>query len=732
MTAVLPTEPLPPAQPTPPLWVRLLPYLGLFLLALVLWLPFGFRVTGVYEEWTLNDIAETETPAFFITPSWATLSLNSSRPLQMFFFAASYALDNNSHTYYNVFVMLFFFAKAVVVFWLVLQFLPRHKLLAFMAGFLYMVYPADIGTFTMRTIHIHSAVLDYLLAVYLLIQYRLRQGRGRWWALAGAGTLLLVSLWQYQVALPAALVTPLVMLYFERPNRKFVWGCVVWYAVLAFFAGYTLWANQNAIVETYEGTRYSSVALLSAENIRGMVEGLATAYGRQVTGWVQAYNQWDYVSVYAPYLLAGLVVALVVGGVFVYRQRRGERVPAVAPWRYGLLLVVGILLFAVGMAVYLPLPTYRLQEFRIYYLSTLGSALALASGLYLISRVFKRYSELAFLILALPFVWLAVLRALEMHQRYVNFSLIQQSLLQQTVEQAPQIKPDTVMLVYDESTDKKIDHENVFAFMTIYPLALHYLYDDWRFDSQYCPAEGSSLRGTRCQFEPDGLHIREYQYYEGVYLRERDNVTLPYDRLLLFTYETDGQLKLLSTAEAEAAFGISGYDPQARIVGDTPPFRASTLFSCVPALSCYQEKPIVPRSTFDLPDAGDIGTGWRWPETNAAGAVYRWSINTTSTVTVDLSDSSDLTVEFTAVSSLDPTLLDSLRLTVNGQDLSLNYTAPDTITRVYKATIPQGVLVGQPPRTALTFTVDRLIPVPDAPEVQLGWALYGLRVRGAS
>ncbi|MCA0458022.1 MAG: hypothetical protein LCI00_28910 [Chloroflexi bacterium] len=728
MTAALPAQPSTDRKPTP-LWVRLLPYMGLFVLALVLWLPFGFRVTGVYEEWTLNDIAETETPAFFITPSWATLSLNSSRPLQMFFFAASYALDHNSHTFYNVFVMLFFFGKAVVVYWLVLQFLPEHKLLGFVAGILYMIYPADIGTFTLRTIHIHSAVLAYLLAVYLLIGYRLRQGRGRWWALAGAAVFLLASLWQYQVALPAALVTPLVMLYFGRPNRSFSWACGVWYGVLAFFAGYTLWANQNAIVETYEGTRYGSVALLSVENIRGMVEALFTAYGRQINGWVQAVAKWDYVPVYAPYLLAGLVVTAAVGIILVSRQR--EKAAQVAWWRYGLLFIVGLLLFPVGMAVYLPLPTYRLQEFRIYYLATLGSALALASGLYLISRVFKRYRELAFLILALPFVWLVVLRALEMHQRYVNFSLVQQSLLQQTVEQAPQIARDTVVVVVDESADQKIDNENVFAFMTIYPLALHYLYDDWNFDAQYCPAEGKSSRGTTCTFEPDGLNIREAQYYEGVYLRERDEI-LSYDRILLYRYTSDGQLALLSPAEAEAAFGISGYDPQARITGETPPFRTSTLFSCVPALSCYQDKPIVPRSSFDLPDAGEIGTGWRAPEPSGQGEVYRWSVNTTSTVTVDLSDSSDLTVAFKAVSALDPTLLDSLRLTVNGQDIPLAYTAPDAITRLYTATIPRDVLVGQSPRTALTFTVDRLIPVPDAPDVLLGWALYGLRVRGGS
>lgn len=708
---------------------KFIPYIGMFLLALLLWLPFGFKPTGLYEEWLLNNISETEQPPFFIIPSSPSLELVSSRPLQMFFFAASYALDPNSHLYYNVFQMLFFFGKMVVVYWLVLQFLPGHKLLAFIVGLLYILYPADTGPFTLRTVHIHSATLAYLLAVYLLIQFRKQRESINWLALLAASFFLIMSLWQYQVALAAAAITPLVMLYFARPNRRFLLGSGVWYAALTFVVVYTFWANSQSSAQTYEGARLTGLSF-TGDDFRSMWDALMLSYQRQFTGWSNIFVKLGYVSIYGQYLLAGLGVAVGIGGWLLY-QERDKVAPQVSWQRYSLLFVAGVLLFAIGMAVYLPIPTYRFQEFRIYYLATLGSAIVLTLGLYFISCILGRYRKIGFLLLALPFVGLTLLNAFEMHQRYVNFSLEQQNILQQTVAQAPQIKPDTFILILDNTTDKRLNNENMFLYGTILPTALYYVYDNRNMDAQYCPAEGSTEMGTSCQFDTDALHITNYQSYSGVYLESSAKVIVPYERLLLFTYEDDEQVKLLSSEEAAARFKISGYDPQTRIVGSILPYRAQTLFSCIPALSCYQTPPLVPRSTFDLPTSGEIGSGWREAEFDGENGVFRWSINRLSTIDVDLSDSTDLLLEFDVNHSMGEAVLDSLKLSVNGQNIPLTFTSTESGGRLYHAVIPRNVLAGQPPRTQLVFTIDSLVSVLGAPDLRLGFALHWLRIRPA-
>ncbi len=711
-------------------WMSLFPYIGMFILALLLWIPFGFKINGSYEEWILNDISETEHPPFFITPTWTTLALDSSRPLQMFFFAASYALDPDSYLYYNIFQMLFFFGKMVVVYWLVLQFLPNHKLLAFIVGLLFIIYPADIGPFSLRTIHIHNAVLCYLLSVYLLIQFRKQSGSIRWMALFGASLFLIVSLFQYKVALVAAVITPLSLLYFGRPNRDFLLGAGCWYATLVFVGLYTFWANSQSSMPTYEGSIISATTF-TADNFKGMFNALLWSSQRQFSGWTHAFEKLSYVSQYGPYLLSGLVVTVGVGGYFLHQQHHEKRSLIIPRWRFSLLFMAGLLLFPIGMAVYLPLPTYRFQEFRIYYLATLGSAVALGLGLYFISRLFARYQEITFLLLALPFVGFALLNAFQMHQKYVNFSLIQQSLLQQIVRQAPQIKPETFILIVDNTTYRGIYNPNIFAYNTVFPMAVHYIYKDRAIDAQYCPPEDSAVLATSCQFGTDALHIKNYLYYSGVYLGITDDLTVPYDRLLLFTYEHDGQLKLLDSEEAATVFKISGYNPQGRIVGTMLPYRAHTLFSCDPALSCYQEKPIEPRSTFDLPDIDDIGFGWQHLEVNTMGDFYRWSFSTISTIDIDLSDSIDLSVDFKVETSSDREILDTLKLSVNGQYIPLTFTSTDPTTRVYSATIPRRVLSGQLPRTQLVFTVDRLASVPNTP-IRHSFALYWLRIRPVS
>jgi hypothetical protein len=720
----------PESSPRPSFLIRVMPYIGMFLLALLLWLPFGFKTTGTYEEWILNDISETEQPPFFIMPSSQSLALNSSRPLQMFFFAASYVLDPNSHLYYNVFQMLFFFGKMVVVYWLVLQFLPEHKLLAFIVGLLYIIYPADLGPFALRTIHIHSAILAFLFAVYLLIQYQKQHQSIAWMALLGSSLFLIVSMWQYKVVLAAAAVAPLVMLYFARPNRRFLLGVGVWYGALAFTIIYTFWADSHSNVITYEGAAITSSSF-TLENIRSMFDALLLGYQRQFTGWSDAVAKLDYTSVYGPYLLAGLAITVVLGAWLLHQQNRERTQPPISWQRYVLLFVSAVVMFAVGMAVYLPLPSYRFLDFRIYYLATFGSAASLGLGLYFISRIMPRYRETIFLLLTLPFIGLAFLNAFEMHQRYVNLSLVEQNLLQQTVTQAPQIKPETFILVIDNSTFKELYDVDIFAHNTVLPMALRYVYSNRNIDGQYCPPTDRAVLNTECQFRSDALHIINYLYYSGVYLRITPDLAIPYDRLLLFTYEDDGNLKLMTSEQAAATFKIAGYNPQARIVSSAMPYRAQTIFSCVPALSCYQAAPILPRSSFDLPDMGKIGSGWRASEFDGVNSTFRWSINPISTVDVDLSDNTDLLLEFNINAALDEAVLNSLKLSVNGQNIPFTFTSTQPTNRLYSAIIPRSVLIGHSPRTQLMFKIDRLVPVPDAPVIELGFALHWLRIRPA-
>src|SRR5436189_6451810 len=93
-----------------------IPYVGMFLLALLLWLPFSFRTTGLIEEWGVTEVLETKPQQFFITPDSA-MGTHRMRPFEVFFHAAAHALDRDSFLFYNVFAMVFIFGKMSASYW---------------------------------------------------------------------------------------------------------------------------------------------------------------------------------------------------------------------------------------------------------------------------------------------------------------------------------------------------------------------------------------------------------------------------------------------------------------------------------------------------------------------------------------------------------------------------------------------------------------------------------------
>jgi len=360
-TAIQPNE-IPTLTIQQPLWMRLIPYIGMFLLALLLWLPFGFKTTGLIEEIGLNQLIEQRQQLFFITPS-SSLGGVRTRPLQMFAFAAAYALDHDSYLYYNVLMMLFFFGQMVVAYWLVLEFLPGKKALAFVTALLFTIYPADTGLFSLRTIHIHLAILAFLIAVYLFIRFWRLSGRKSWLALFGAIVFLLFSLEQYESPLVTAIATPFILLYFKRINRRFFIGTIAWYAAIAFVFIYAAWITAQSTVQTYSGHLLGK-NLLSLESIADMFQALFVGYRRQITGWANAFNQLDFLPLFWPFIVAGLALSFV-GIWWLSRKQIAQPNVQTKRWQYIILLLGGVALFAVGMATYLPVPTHRFHFFRL-------------------------------------------------------------------------------------------------------------------------------------------------------------------------------------------------------------------------------------------------------------------------------------------------------------------------------------------------------------------------------
>ena len=149
---------------------------------------------------------------------------------------------------------------------------------------------------------------------------------------------------------------------------------------------------------------------------------------------------------------------------------------------------------------------------------------------------------------------------------------------------------------------------------------------------------------------------------------------------------------------------------------------------CTSASSCDQES-TTPVVSFDLPDTGPIGSGWRVTEPDRAGGTFRWSLTESATVSVNLANYTDLVLEFRVAMWLESDVVDSLTLSVNGTAIPLTYGRAQPSGRLYRGVLPRAVLARSSGRTDLVFHVRRLAPVPTAPDVKLGIALGSLRIR---
>ena len=75
------------------------------LVVLALWLPFGFELTGLIEEWgVLGDF--TTHGIFFVADADSPLAAHSLRPLTILPHALAYFFDPDSFDYWHVLLML--------------------------------------------------------------------------------------------------------------------------------------------------------------------------------------------------------------------------------------------------------------------------------------------------------------------------------------------------------------------------------------------------------------------------------------------------------------------------------------------------------------------------------------------------------------------------------------------------------------------------------------------------
>ena len=408
------------------------------LVVLALWLPFGFELTGLIEEWgVLGDF--TTHGIFFVADAGSPLAAHSLRPLTILPHALAYFFDPDSFDYWHVLLMLALVVKGGASSYLALK-STRSLGWGMLMGALVVVYPADTMQLAFRSLHINLALALLLLAAALLVAAYGQQRRlmSCCVGIVAAG-LLLTSLLMYETTL-ALIPLPFLVMYVRegfrltwerlrsRPELAISWiagaGLFVVYVLLTISHGASSYQSDLVAGRGPIGLFYDALPkLISIGALRGLLGGWFDAVRMVRT----EFSSYAYLSL-ATLACAGLIYFR--GKIF---PRSDSDVSGSVPvgWQPVLRLsMVSVLLLLLGYAPYLFSSAHLAISQRTFLFATPGAALVWLALLMVLAKLAKWVAGIAAFGLL---IWGIGAQLFQFHH-YLQIASTQRALLRSIVE----------------------------------------------------------------------------------------------------------------------------------------------------------------------------------------------------------------------------------------------------------------------------------------------------------
>lgn len=684
-------------------WAGLLPVAALAVVVLLLWLPGGFRMTGLMEEWALGRLGAAGLRTTLMYTTGIAGSQYALRPLHAVPWAVSAWIPPNVIVGQNVLQSLMFFGKAAALYGLLVELLPGRRALAFFTAALFIIFPSEEGLYGLRDLAIHVSAFLILLSFYLLLIY---SRAGQWPILAASLVSLTVGLLTYEVSFPLVIAASFALVFYKRLKRQSPIPALMYGAVsAALFVRYL-------IILTGQTSSYQ-VQLADAGLAGGASQTLLATINSLVSALLlNAYGAWpaavrsgiDHPE-YMPMALALALICFLVG-VFLGVGKSGlpgsiRRLP-LAP--FGAAPVV----FILGFALYLPTPLRNETE-RVFILASAGSALFVVGLCGLLSRAlpWPKAQPAVLAALASALIGLGAIKALAQHEHYIEYSRIEQRLLAGILEIAPRVVPHACIILLDPPQDY-----HLFAGGAHVGDALGYLYDDRITAGRSCP----SRSGPECKLNFKTFSTAQPDLWFSSCLPDRW-VLLEYAP----SYSGGSDIHLLDRVPAWLpATEKTDYNPRRLILAGGPPQALlDSVFMQWPPASLTDQPLDTLRIEFDQPA---FGTAWRGPERDWLGLTWSWTTAPEATIRLGKLADHSYDVRVRVLWEAAPHILESLHLAVNRQALDTRLIPDPQAGVTAEASIPRQVIVqGQP--NILSLIVDRVAPAGGVDPNQLGIAV---------
>lgn len=416
-----------------------------------IWLPFGFSMIGLIEEWDLLGLFAIH-GTFFSALSDSPLAAHSLRPLMPLSFAVAHLIDPDSFAGWHWLTLASLLVKSVAVNCLVTR-ATGVRGWGVVAAVLVLIYPADTMQLSLRSIHINVAIALSLAGAALLVWSFEMRASVRAAAVAVAASLLyLVAICIYEVAL-TLMAVPLIIGWMRHgwcraaiPAGLRWIRAVPWLASLGLYVAYAVWQARR--IASYQGTvtgdQHSTIANALAALPKLFTIGGARAL---IGGWIDAarivvkeYADWLYLGLAAGAIAVVVLVAIRAGG-----TSRQPVDAAAKRWLPARLMVLGVVLMLMGYAPFLTSGAHMAVSQRTFLWASLGAVFAWLG--FLIALWQLKRAPAVFVMLFLLGLGLGA-QLFQLHH-YVDLSERQRSLLRSIVEDLDPASIGKTILVLD-------------------------------------------------------------------------------------------------------------------------------------------------------------------------------------------------------------------------------------------------------------------------------------------
>ncbi|WP_281923361.1 hypothetical protein [Pseudomonas moraviensis] len=400
------------------------------LIVLFMWLPFGFTLTGLLEEWGVIG-SFSRVGVFFLTDASSAMPAHALRPLTIFPHAVAYSLDPNSFDYWHVLLIIALILKGLSISIIATRITGALKW-GMLASVLIIVFPADTMQLSFRSIHINWAFSLTLLASAVFLQALEQKNKWRSFALSICASLLLgAGCAMYEVALLLAVIPALVILIQiglrgVAPHLKAFYGQhLIWAAAPIAYVAYVL--HTLPLVQSYQSAVVGDSAFHSF--IQNFSKIFSLGVQRSVLGgWIDAWKI-TYFEISSHWYLAIATAILLVIIAAVNKRSIHNANPGLERSQNRILparmAVTGLILICLGYLPFIFNPAHMAVSQRTFLYAAPGAILVLLA-LFLIVH---RYSKIATTALSALLIFTGLGAQLFQFQHYIDISKRQQSVL---------------------------------------------------------------------------------------------------------------------------------------------------------------------------------------------------------------------------------------------------------------------------------------------------------------